>query len=96
MYTKKILLILLLIPMFSVGQGQNPYKFQDIKEIQFEIVAPTMYLMELYMMDTKNDSIEVWGRNGMNTWVKEPRPKTFEDFYYWTKEYFREQLKEEE
>jgi hypothetical protein len=166
---KKILIFLLLIPMFAVGQTdivlEDSFSNNQIdveKDYIFQIMAPTMLLMELYMMELEKEKIHIgWDiiineqvyddgsstsvvkslyypkaidylqpyqydhdyqknilygfdqnepienyRNhfddyGITEYVRTekiivPKKPSFQDFYYWTKEYFREQLKEEE
>lgn len=66
-------------------------KPKTVKERQYQYVYSTIYLMDLYMEETKNDSIQVYGRNGMSMWSTEPAPKTFINFYEWTKKYFKDE-----
>nr|WP_299488628.1 hypothetical protein [uncultured Allomuricauda sp.] len=61
------------------------------RQKEFNIVIPALLLMEIYWEETANDSIETYDeKTGKLTW--EPRPRTLEDMYHWSNEYFREQF----
>nr|WP_299488695.1 hypothetical protein [uncultured Allomuricauda sp.] len=63
----------------------------DQKELEFNAVAPALLLLELYMHDlrTYNDSI-INNSSPIMWYIKQP---DFADFYDWSQEYFKEQLK---
>ncbi|MEM7485051.1 MAG: hypothetical protein AAF348_07565 [Bacteroidota bacterium] len=56
-----------------------PYIEPELKLVQLQIVAPTLYLIQIFIDDRKAKGI-----------ISEP---TFKEFYDWTQEYFKEELK---
>ena len=82
----------------SLGTATNPHILSDSdndypflhyyeptqKELEFQIVAPSLLLLELYFENFDKDTIG-------NTIYSKP---TFSGFHAWAKEYFKEQLKD--
>lgn len=79
------------------NDGLSPdYSFFELdqKTLEFNAVAPALLLLELYRIELKKYNDSIIGSENSRPIIYHIKEPDFINFYDWTQEYFKEQLKQ--